>query len=69
MQIKAYGIDMTTAPDSSASNINVSGSNLNGDLTVNDNLLMQKDPSSGTHAARKGYVDATATALAVAFGA
>ena len=69
VQIKAYGIDMTTAPDSSASNINVSGSNLNGDLTVNDNLLMQKDPSSGTHADRKGYVDATATALAVAFGA
>jgi hypothetical protein len=49
--------------------LNVSGSNLNGDLTVNDNLLMQRDPTVGTHAARKGYVDATATALAVAFGA
>ena len=68
-QIRVYGIDMTTAPDSTASNINVSGSNLNGDLTVNDNLLMQKDPTVGTHSARKSYVDATATALAVAFGA
>ena len=69
VQVKAYNIDMTTAPDSTASNLNVSGSNLNGDLTVIDNLLMQRDPTAGTHAARKGYVDATATALAVAFGA
>ncbi|MBR19770.1 MAG: hypothetical protein CMA64_06445 [Euryarchaeota archaeon] len=68
-QIRAYGIDMTTAPDSSASNINASGTNLNGDVTVTDNLLMQKDPTVGTHATRKSYVDSTATALAVAFGA
>ena len=69
VQVKAYNIDMTTAPDISESNLNVSGSYLKGDLTVNDNLIMQKDPTVGTHAARKGYVDSTATALAVAFGA
>ena len=42
---------------------------MNGDLTVSNNLLLQTDPTIGTHATNKGYVDATATALAVAFGA
>ena len=69
VQIRAYGIDMTTAPDSSTSQINVAGATMNGDLTVSNNLLLQTDPTIGTHATNKGYVDSTATALAVAFGA
>ena len=32
-----------------------------------DNVVLTKDPSLTKHATRKGYVDATATALAVAF--
>mgnify|MGYP001227161183 CR=1 FL=1 len=69
VQIRAYGIDMTTAPDSTASQLNVDGATMNGDLTVTNNMLLQSDPTIGTHATNKGYVDATATALAVAFGA
>ena len=42
---------------------------MNGTLTVANNLVLQSDPSIGTHATNKGYVDSTATALAVAFGA
>ena len=60
---------MTTAPDSTASQLNVDGATMNGDLTVTNNMLLQSDPTIGTHATNKGYVDATATALAVAFGA
>ncbi len=67
-QIKAYGIDMTTAPDSTASNINADGASLNGDVSVTNNLLMQTDPTVGTHATNKKYVDKTAVAFAVAFG-
>ena len=69
VQIKAYGIDLTTAPDSSTSQLNVDGATMNGTLTVANNLVLQSDPSIGTHATNKGYVDSTATALAVAFGA
>ena len=67
-QIKAYGIDMTTAPDSTASNINADGASINGDVKVANNLLMQTDPTIGTHATHKKYVDKTAVAFAVAFG-
>ena len=68
-QVMAYTIDMTTAPDSTASNINLNGANLNGDVNIVNNVVLQNDPTQTTHATRKGYVDATATALAVAFGA
>ena len=60
---------MTTAPDSTASQIDLNGATVNGDLNMTDNVVLPKDPSLTTHASRKGYVDATATALAVAFGA
>ena len=68
-QIKTYGIDMTNAPDSTASQIKLNGATVNGDLNMTDNVVLPKEPSLTTHATRKGYVDATATALAVAFGA
>lgn len=68
-QIRAYTIDMTNAPDSSASNINLNNANINGDMNIVDNVVLQNDPTSSSHATRKSYVDATATALAVAFGA
>ena len=69
VQIRTYGIDMTNAPDSTASTINLNGAQVNGDLNMADNVVLDKDPSLTKHATRKGYVDATATALAVAFGA
>jgi len=69
VQVKAYTIDMTTAPDSSASNINFNGAKLNGDLDIVDNVVLSRQPTQSGHATSKGYVDATATALAVAFGA
>ena len=69
VQIRTYGIDMTNAPDSTASTINLNGAQVNGDLNMADNVVLDKDPSLIKHATRKGYVDATATALAVAFGA
>ena len=69
VQVRTYGIDMTNAPDSTASTINLNGATVNGDLNMTDNVVLPKDPSLTTHATRKGYVDATATALAVAFGA
>lgn len=68
-QIQVYTIDMTNAPDSTASNINLNNANFNGDLNVVDQVVLNNDPTQATHATRKGYVDATATALAVAFGA
>lgn len=68
-QIQVYTIDMTNAPDSTASNINLNGANLNGNVNVADQVVLSNDPTLSTHATRKGYVDATATALAVAFGA
>ncbi len=68
-QIKVYTIDMTTAPDSTASNINVNDANFNGDLQIIDNINLTNEPTRSEHATRKSYVDATATALAVAFGA
>ena len=69
LQIRTYGIDMVSAPDSTASAINLNNASLNGDLNVQDNVVLSNDPTLTTHATRKGYVDATATALAVAFGA
>ena len=69
VQVRAYGIDMASAPDSTASAINLNNASLNGDLNVQDNVVLSNDPTLTTHATRKGYVDATATALAVAFGA
>tara|TARA_B100001057_G_scaffold482783_1_gene558681 strand:- start:3510 stop:4067 length:558 start_codon:yes stop_codon:yes gene_type:complete len=68
-QIRTYGIDMVSAPDSTASTINLNNASIHGDLNVTDNVVLSNDPSLTTHATRKGYVDATATALAVAFGA
>lgn len=68
-QIRAYTIDMTNAPDSSASDINLNNANINGDMNIVDNVVLQNNPTESTHATRKSYVDATATALAVAFGA
>ena len=52
-----------------ASIINLNGTQVSGDLNMADNVVLEKDPSATKHATRKGYVDATATALAVAFGA
>lgn len=69
VQVQAYTIDMTTAPDSSASQINFNGAKLNGDLDIVDNVVLSRQPTESGHATSKGYVDATATALAVAFGA
>ena len=69
VQVRTYGIDMTNAPDSTASTINLNGAQVNGDLNMADNVVLDKDPVTPKHATRKGYVDATATALAVAFGA
>ena len=68
-QIRTYAIDMTNAPDSTASEINLNGANLNGDVNIINQVVLNNEPTSPTHATRKGYVDATATALAVAFGA
>lgn len=68
-QVRAYTIDMTNAPDSSASNINLNNANINGDMNIVDNVVLTNDPTASSHATRKSYVDATATALAVAFGA
>lgn len=68
-QVRAYTIDMTNAPDSSASNINLNNANINGDMNIVDQVVLQNNPVQSTHATRKSYVDATATALAVAFGA
>ena len=44
-KIRAYGIDMTTAPDSTAAQLNVDGATMNGDLTVTNNMLLQSDPN------------------------
>ena len=68
-QVRAYSIDMATAPDSTASNINMNGASVNGDVNITDQVVLTNDPVLPAHATKKGYVDATATALAVAFGA
>ena len=60
-QISAYTIDMATAPDSTASNINMNGASVNGDVNIQDPLLI--NDRINAHATKKGYVDATATAL------
>ena len=60
---------MASNPDSTASTINMNGATVNGDITVANNVVLNNQPTVGTHATSKGYVDATATALAVAFGA
>jgi len=68
-QVRAYTIEMTNAPDSTASDINLNGASINGDVNVQDQVVLSNDPTLPAHATKKGYVDATATALAVAFGA
>ena len=68
-QVTTYSLNMTNAPDSTASEINLNGASLNGDVNITNQVVLNNEPVSPTHATRKGYVDATATALAVAFGA
>ena len=68
-QIKVHTIDMASNPDSSASSINMNGASINGDVSIVNNVVLNNQPTVGTHATSKSYVDATATALAVAFGA
>ena len=60
---------MASNPDSSASSINMNGASINGDVSIVNNVVLNNQPTVGTHATSKSYVDATATALAVAFGA
>ena len=47
----------------------MNGASVKGDVNIADNVVLTNQPTVGTHATSKGYVDATATALAVAFGA
>ena len=68
-QIKVHTIDMAPNPDSTASTINMNGASVKGDVNIANNVVLVNQPTIGTHATSKGYVDATATALAVAFGA
>ena len=68
-QIRVHTIDMAANPDSTASTINMNGASVKGDVNIANNVVLNTAPSVGTHATSKGYVDATATALAVAFGA
>tara|TARA_X000001036_G_scaffold434170_1_gene473095 strand:- start:588 stop:1142 length:555 start_codon:yes stop_codon:yes gene_type:complete len=68
-QIRVHTIDMTANPDSTASTINLNGASVKGDVNIANNVVLSNQPTVGTHATSKGYVDATATALAVAFGA
>ena len=68
-QIKVHTIDMAANPDSTASTINMNGASVKGDVNIANNVVLTNQPTVGTHATSKGYVDATATALAVAFGA
>jgi len=68
-QIKVHTIDMASNPDSSASSINMNGASINGDVSIVNNVVLNNQPTVGTHATSKSYVDATATALAVASGA
>ena len=60
---------MASNPDSSASTINMNDATVKGDVNIANNVVLNNQPTVGTHATSKGYVDATATALAVAFGA
>lgn len=68
-QIRVHTIDMASNPDSSASTINMNDATVKGDVNIANNVVLTNQPTVGTHATSKGYVDATATALAVAFGA
>ena len=68
-QIRVHTIDMATNPDSTASTINMNDATVKGDVNIANNVVLTNQPTVGTHATSKGYVDATATALAVAFGA
>tara|TARA_B100000927_G_C16285402_1_gene397293 strand:- start:168 stop:722 length:555 start_codon:yes stop_codon:yes gene_type:complete len=68
-QIKVHTIDMAANPDSTASTINMNDATVKGDVNIANNVVLSNQPTVGTHATSKGYVDATATALAVAFGA
>ena len=68
-QIRVHTIDMASNPDSTASTINMNDASVKGDVNIADNVVLNNEPTVGTHATSKGYVDATATALAVAFGA
>ena len=68
-QIRVHTIDMTANPDSTASTINLNGASVKCDVNIANNVVLSNQPTVGTHATSKGYVDATATALAVAFGA
>ena len=68
-QIKVHTIDMAANPDSTSSTINMNGASVKGDVNIANNVVLTNQPTVGTHATSKGYVDATATALAVAFGA
>ena len=68
-QIKVHTIDMAANPDSTASTIDMNGASVKGDVNIANNVVLTNQPTVGTHATSKGYVDATATALAVAFGA
>jgi len=68
-QIKVHTIDMAPNPDSTASTINMNDATVKGDVNIANNVVLTNQPTVGTHATSKSYVDATATALAVAFGA
>lgn len=67
-QAKFISIDMAQPQDSTTSTINLNNTVFNGDLTVNDNVILTNQPSVANHASTKGYVDSTASALAIAFG-
>ena len=42
VQIRTYGIDMTNAPDSTASTINLNGAQVNGDSNMADNVVLTR---------------------------
>jgi molecular chaperone DnaK (HSP70) len=50
-----------------ATSITVNNITVSNDVTA-DNIILNNDPTIPTHAARKSYVDATVTALAIALG-
>lgn len=68
-QARLYHLEMTSAPDSTASIINADGATLEGTITVDGSLRVSGTPTDGGDLTPKSYVDSTALALSIALGA
>lgn len=67
-QARVYSLELTSAPDSTASVLKVNNTRVEGEMILEDGLKINNPPVEATDGTNKSYVDATASALAIAFG-